>query len=57
MMTVGTRRQRDLFKERLDEIRPLERYCRFELGDETNVVDLLRDTHVRAGRVSPSPRR
>ena len=25
MMSVGTRKQRDLFKERLDEIRPLER--------------------------------
>jgi len=46
MMGLGTRRQRDLFKERLDEIRPMERYCRFELGDETDVVGLLMESQV-----------
>jgi hypothetical protein len=46
---MGTRKQRDLFKERVDEIRPLERYCRFELGDETDVIGLLMESQVRAG--------
>ena len=47
LTTVGTRRQRDFFKERVDEISPLERYCRYELGEKGDVVGMLVDGQVR----------
>jgi hypothetical protein len=46
LTTVGTRRQRDFFKERVDEIHPLERYCRYELGEKGDVVGMLVDGQV-----------
>jgi hypothetical protein len=47
LTTVGTRRQRDFFKERVEEIGPLERYCRYEMGEAEDVVGMLVDGQVR----------
>lgn len=41
---LGTRRQRDFFKERVEEIRQLQRLCRHYMDDSERVAA---DAHVR----------